>query len=318
MSSTTKIAVIQAAPSFLNKDKTIQKIIRLSVEAGRKGARLIVFPEAFLPGYPRGFTFGVHVGNRTEQGRILWQRYYENALDVNGPDLSRIGEVARKINAFISLGVVEKEGGTLFCSNFFFGPEGTLLGKHRKLKPTAAERFIWGEGDGSTLTTLDTEMGILGSLICWENYMPLARMAMYNKGIQIYIAPTADQRESWQWTMRHIAIEGRCFVLSCNQYINTDFIPEDILQLEDIKDPAGFVCRGGSVVVAPSGELLAGPLWDREGILYADLDLGAVARGKFDLDVSGHYNRPDVFKFEVAGQPPVLKIPSKSKPSEKG
>ncbi len=182
------------------------------------------------------------------------------------------------------MGVIERDstysGGTLFCTLLYFGPDGTLLGKHRKLKPTAAERLVWGEGDGSTLTAVDTPWGTVGGLICWENYMPLARMAMYGKGVSIYLAPTADARERWQSTLQHIALEGRCFVLGCNQ---------------------------GSAVYGPLGECLAGPLWKEEGIVHADLDLSAIARSKFDFDVTGHYARPDVFRLLVdeTPHPPV-------------
>jgi nitrilase len=311
-----KIALAQASPAFFNKDETLQKIHDIARETGRHNARLVVFPEAFLPGYPRGFNFGVHVGNRTDEGRELWQRYHDQSFDMDGPEMAQMADTARQANIFISAGVVEKDGGTLYCTNLFFGPDGTFLGKHRKLKPTAAERYIWGEGDGHTLTTIHTDIGVIGSLICWENYMPLARMAMYNQGVQIYIAPTADHRESWQSTIRHIALEGRCFVLSCNQYVNKGSIPPDLIEFEKNGDPERFTCRGGSAVVAPNGDILAGPLWDDEGILYADLDPGLLTRSKFDLDVRGHYSRPDVFKFEVIGQPPVLRISTRSSNSK--
>jgi nitrilase len=190
-------------------------------------------------------------------------------------------------------------GGTIYCTLLYFGPDGRLLGKHRKLKPTAAERLVWGEGDGSTLTVVDTEYGKVGGLICWENYMPLARVAMYGKGVSIYLAPTADSRESWQATMRHIALEGRCFVLGCNQYVEKSMYPKDLPGAEELGSQPDVMCRGGSVIVSPLGEVLAGPLWDREGILYADLDLGEVARAKLDFDAVGHYARPDVFQLTV-------------------
>ncbi len=185
----------------------------------------------------------------------------------------------------------------------YFGPDGRLLGKHRKLKPTAAERFIWGEGDGSTLTVLDTELGKIGGLICWENYMPLARMAMYGKGVEIYLAPTADARDVWQATLRHIALEGRCFVLGCNQFVTKSMYPSDLEAIEDLENQPEVLCRGGSAIVSPLGQYLAGPLFDQEGILLADLDLAEVARGKFDFDVVGHYARPDVFQLIVNEQP---------------
>ena len=187
----------------------------------------------------------------------------------------------------------------LHCTVLYFGPDGRLLGKHRKLKPTAAERLIWGEGDGSTLTVLDTELGRIGGLICWENYMPLARTALYAKGVALYLAPTADSRETWQATLRHIACEGRCFVLGCNQYVTKAMYPVDLPCIEELAGQPEVMCRGGSAIVSPLGELLAGPLYDREGILTADLDLAEVARAKFDFDVVGHYARPDVFQLHV-------------------
>jgi len=185
--------------------------------------------------------------------------------------------------------------------------DGRLLGKHRKLKPTAGERLIWGEGDGSTLTVVPTEFGRVGGLICWENYMPLARMAMYAKGVEIYLAPTADARESWQATLRHIACEGRCFVLGCNQFVTKGMYPAGLPGVEDLQGQPEVLCRGGSAIVSPLGEVLAGPLWDKEDLLVADLDLAEVARGKFDFDVVGHYARPDVFQLTVneEAKPPV-------------
>jgi nitrilase len=197
----------------------------------------------------------------------------------------------------------EYSHGTLYCTLLYFGPDGTLLGKHRKLKPTAAERLIWGEGDGSTLTVLNTELGRIGGLICWENYMPLARMALYGKGVDIYLAPTADARERWQATLRHIALEGRCFVLGCNQYVTKSMYPADLELIKELENQPDVLCRGGSAIVSPSGEYLAGPLFDQEGILLADLDLAEIARGKFDFDVVGHYARPDVFQLIVNEQP---------------
>ena len=214
-----------------------------------------------------------------------------------------MGAAAAEARIFLAVGVIERDttysGGTLFCTLLYFGPDGTLLGKHRKLKPTAAERLIWGEGDGSTLPVFDTAAGRVGGLICWENYMPLARMAMYGKGVEVYLAPTADARERWQSTLRHIALEGRCFVLGCNQYVTKDMIPDDLEVAGELDSWPETLCRGGSAVYDPAGTCLAGPLYDTDGLLYADLDPGAVIRGKFDFDVTGHYARPDVFRFEV-------------------
>jgi nitrilase len=207
--------------------------------------------------------------------------------------------------------VVERDatysGGTLFCTLVYIGPDGALLGKHRKLKPTAAERLIWGEGDGSTLTALDTPLGTVGGLICWENYMPLARMAMYGKGVDIYLAPTADARERWQSTLQHIALEGRCFVLGCNQFVRGDMYPDDLDISGDLEGRPEILSPGGSAIYGPLGECLAGPLWNEEGMLIADLERAALVRSKFDFDVTGHYARPDVFRLVVdeGVHPPV-------------
>jgi nitrilase len=199
-------------------------------------------------------------------------------------------------------GVIERDGGTLYCTVLFFGPEGQLLGKHRKLMPTALERLVWGQGDGSTLTVLDTPLGKLGAVICWENYMPMLRMAMYAKGIQLYCAPTVDDRETWLPTMQHIALEGRCFVLSACQCLRRRDCPPDYAGVHG-DDPNTFLIRGGSCIIAPLGQVLAGPLWEKEGILTADLDMAEIARGKYDFDVTGHYARPDVFRLSVNERP---------------
>jgi nitrilase len=302
-----KVAVVQAAPVLFEREKTIQKACNLVAEAAGQGAKVILLPEAFVPAYPRGLSFGTVVGNRTPAGRLLWQRYWDNTIEVPSADTDLLGKAARDAGIYLAIGVIERDrdygGGTLYCTLLYFGPDGQLLGKHRKLKPTAAERLIWGEGDGSTLTVVDTEFGKLGGLICWENYMPLARMAMYAKGVGIYLAPTADQRDSWQATMRHIALEGRCFVLGCNQYIAKKMYPDDLEGIEELVDLPEVVCRGGSVIVSPLGEVLAGPLWDEEGILTADLDLAEVTRAKLDFDVVGHYARSDIFQLKINEKP---------------
>jgi nitrilase len=197
----------------------------------------------------------------------------------------------------VAIGVVERDLGTLYCTLLVCGPDGALLHKHRKIKPTAAERFLWGEGDGTSIRVIDTAVGRVGGLVCWENYMPLARMALYQQGVEIYLAPTADARDSWIATMRHIACEGRCFVLGANQFVTRAMYPPALI--DELDDQPEVVCRGGSVIVSPLGDVLAGPVWDREEIVYADLDLGDVVRGKMDLDVAGHYARPDVFQLTV-------------------
>jgi nitrilase len=283
--STIPVAVVQAGAVLFDTEASVAKAERLLAEA--EGARLVVFPEAFLGGYPKGHDFGARVGSRTPEGRKLFRHYYESAIDVPGPATERIGEAARAIGAWCCIGVIERDGGTLYCTALFFAPDGTLAGKHRKLMPTAMERLIWGFGDGSTLPAIETGFGKVGAVICWENYMPLLRAAMYRKGVAFYCAPTVDDRESWPVTMRHIALEGRCFVLSACQYSRPEGAPE----AEHI--------RGGSVIVSPMGKVLAGPCYDGECVLRAEVDPGEIAEGKFDLDVCGHYARPDVFHLDV-------------------
>ena len=302
-----QVAVVQAAPIFFDRDASVQKACRLTREAAAQGAKLALLPEAFVPAYPRGLGFGTVVGSRSPQGRRLWQRYWENAVDVPGSTTEMLGEAACQAKVYLAVGVVERDSqfsrGTLYCTLLYFGPDGQLLGKHRKLKSTGTERVIWGEGDGSTLTVIDTEFGKVGGLICWENYMPLARMAMYGKGVDIYLAPTADARDTWQSTLRHIACEGRCFVLGCNQFVKKDMYPDDLESIDEMTDQPDVLCRGGSAIVSPLGEPLAGPLYGQEGVLFADLDLGEIVRSRFDFDVVGHYARSDVFRLAVNERP---------------
>lgn len=314
MSTNISVAVVQAAPVILDHEATAVKACQLIGAAAAEGARLVLLPEAFIPAYPRGLSFGTVVGNRTEAGRRAYARYWQESVEVPGPVTELISSAAQRSRVYVAVGVVEREngqrGGTLYCTLLYFGPDGSLLGKHRKLKPTAAERLIWGEGDGSTLTAVRTDFGVVGGLICWENYMPLARMAMYGKGIDIYLAPTADARDSWQATIQHIACEGRCFVLSSNQYVIRDMMPAD---WEDIGDGPEVLCRGGSAIVGPLGEYLAGPLFDKEGVLMADLDLSLIPQARYDFDVTGHYNRPDVFRLTVNEEPApsVVSVPGR-------
>lgn len=305
--SKIKVAVIQAASLLFDRTGCVEKTCRLIDQAASQGARLALFPEAFIPGYPRGFTFGAVVGSRSESGKKTWERYWRSSVEVPSETTNKIGEAARKAQAYVAVGVVERDTessqGTLYCTLLYFGPDGEVLGKHRKLKPTASERLIWGEGDGSTMPVINTGTARIGGLICWENYMPLARMAMYQKGVEIYLAPTADQREGWQATLKHIALEGRCFVLGCNQFMTKSMYPADLVEDENLSSLPEILCRGGSAIVSPSAEYLAGPSFDKEEILLAELDLAEMVRGKFDLDVTGHYARPDVFQLTVNERP---------------
>jgi nitrilase len=324
-----KVAVVQAAPIVFDREATVEKSCQLVVEAAAQAAELILFPEAFIPAYPRGLGFGTVVGSRSPAGRRTWERYWANAVDVPGPVTERLGAAARQAGAYLAIGVIERDtlsggrpasssepgsrssGGTLYCSLLYFGPDGHLLGVHRKLKPTGAERLIWGEGDGSTLTVIDTPLGKIGGLICWENYMPLARVAMYSKGVELYLAPTADARDTWQATLRHIACEGRCFVLGCNQFMTKEMYPADLAGVEDLIDQPDLLCRGGSAIISPLGEYLAGPLFDEEGILFANLELADVVRSRFDFDVVGHYARPDVFQL-IVNETPACSVVTRS------
>jgi nitrilase len=299
---TIRAAVIQAAPIVFDTPRTLAKLRDLGAEAARHGARLAVFPEAFISAYPKGLGFGVRMGMRSPEGREEFRVYHASAIDVPGPATAAIGAAACDHRLYLVVGVIERDGGTLYCTALFFGPDGRLLGKHRKLMPTALERVVWGQGDGSTLTVLDTDIGRLGAVICWENYMPLLRMAMYARGIQLYCAPTVDDRDTWLPTMRHVALEGRCFVLSACQYLRRADCPPQYACVQG-DDPEAVLIRGGSCIVAPLGQVLAGPNYEGEGILTADLDLDEIARGKYDFDVAGHYARPDVFRLCVNERP---------------
>ena len=290
--------MVQAAPVAFDRDCTLKRVRALAVEARERGARLTVFPEAFVSAYPRGMTFGAVVGDRTPDGRDWYRRYWESSVDVPGKAVDELGAIARDAEIYLVIGVIERDRGTLYCTVLFFAPNGEYLGKHRKLVPTASERLIWGQGDGSTMPVFDTPIGKLGAAICWENYMPLYRTALYAKGVQLYLAPTADSRDGWLASMRHIALEGRCFVLSSNQFARKRDYPSDYPG-DFPGDSDTVVTRGGSCIVNPLGEIIAGPIYDEEAILTADIDLGDTIRGKFDLDVVGHYARPDVFRLVV-------------------
>jgi len=293
-----RVAVVQDAPALFDKEATLAKTERLLEDAAGKGAQLVLFPEAFISAYPKGLDFGARMGMRFPYGRDDYLRYFESAVEVPGEATRILGEAAKKQGVVLVIGVIERLGGTLYCTALFFSPQGQLLGKHRKLMPTAMERLVWGFGDGSTMPVLDTTVGKIGAVICWENYMPLLRTYMYSQGIQLYCAPTADDRETWLPSMQHIALEGRCFVLSCCQYLLRKECPEDYAGVQG-DDPETVLMRGGSCIVGPFGNVLAGPNFDGPCILTADVDLDDIARGKYDLDAVGHYARPDVFQLQV-------------------
>jgi len=297
-----RAAVAQVASVPFDAAASAAKAVTWIERAAAEGNALVVFPEAFIGGYPKAGDFATPVGLRKPEGREAFRRYYDGAVDLDGPEVRLIAEAAARTGIFVVIGVIERDGGTLHCTVLFFDGAAGLVAKHRKLMPTAAERLIWGFGDGSTLPVLETPLGRVGAVICWENYMPMLRMHMYAKGISIYCAPTADDRDSWLPTMRHIALEGRTFVLTACQHIRRGAYPADYsCTMGD--DPDTLLMRGGSAIIDPLGKVLAGPDFDGEGLLSAEIDLAEVARGKYDFDVAGHYARPDVFRLTVNERP---------------
>ena len=302
METKVRVAVVQAAPAMFDTQRSLQKIADFTADAAKQGTGLVVFPEAFIAGYPKGHDFGVSVGIRSTAGRDQFRQLFESAIDVPGASTIFIGAVAKDHGVHLVVGVIERDGGTLYCTALMFAPDGRLLGKHRKLMPTAMERIIWGTGDGSTLPVVTTSIGRIGAVICWENYMPLLRTAMYGKGIELYCAITVDDRDTWVPTVTHIALEGRCFVLSACQILRRSDLPSDY-PTDRFPASQQTLIRGGSCIIGPLGQVLAGPKYGEECILSANLDLADLPRAKFDFDVVGHYARPDVFRLEVNEQP---------------
>jgi nitrilase len=285
-----KVAAAQVGSVLFDTAATLLRVQARCEEAAAAGVRLVVFPEALLGGYPKGLDFGAVVGSRSEAGKAMFVRYFKGAVSCPGVETEMLAERAKRLGLHIVIGVIERDGGTLYCTSLLFSPEG-LVGKHRKLMPTAMERLIWGIGDSSTMRVVETEIGRIGMAICWENYMPLYRQHLYEQGVQLWCAPTVDTREMWRTSMRHIAYEGRCFVLSACQRVTKEDWPEDLREV-------GGVIEGRSLIVSPFGEVVAGPM-EETGLAVAEIDMDEIARGKFDLDVAGHYNRVDVFGFGV-------------------
>jgi nitrilase len=278
---------------------TVDKLLSLRGAILEAGCELLVLPEALLGGYPKGEDFGTRVGYRSDAGREAFQRYWAQAVDLDGPEVAALVELARDCRTALVAGVIERGGATLYCTALLVSEDGRIA-THRKLVPTASERLIWGRGDGSTLPVLTTGAGRVGAAICWENYMPLLRTALYAKGIEIWCAPTVDDRDVWQASMRHIACEGRTFLVSACQYLPP---PAPAARRDPAWPEDRPLIRGGSVIVSPLGEVLAGPLYGEEGLIAASVDLDDLARARFDLDPVGHYARPDVFRLTVDETP---------------
>lgn len=311
-------ALVQAGTVGFDTPKTLEKMADLAAKAASEKAKLAVFPEAFVGGYPKGMDFGIRLGSRTEEGRDWFRKYFESAIEVPGPEMQAIGKIARANKLYLAAGVIERGGSTLYCTVLFFDDQGKYLGKHRKLIPTVLERCLWGQGDGSTMPVLETPLGKMGAVICWENHMPLLRTAMYAKGIELYLAPTVDDREVWGPSMRHIAFEGRCFVLSPVQYSLRSDWPDDYPG--DVPgEPGTVLINGGSCIVDPFGEYLAGPVFGDEVVVTAEIDLGELPRARFDFDPVGHYSRPDIFKLTVdeTPKPAIHTAPTLSKKGKK-
>jgi nitrilase len=296
-----KVSVAQITPVFLDRDATVEKAISAIGEAAGNGAKLIVFPEAFIPGYPEWVWMNAP-GKKTLT-HPLYEALLENAVSIGDDTIRLLCNVARESKIFVVMGINEKNteasSASLYNTILYIDDNGELLGKHRKLVPTSGERLVHAMGDGSTLDAFDTSIGRLGGLICWENYMPLARYFMYARGVQIYVAPTWDYGEVWVSTLRHIAKEGSVYVLGACMPMKVKDIPEQFEFKKQYDSAKEWINPGDSIIINPKGEIIAGPLHKLEGILYAEIDLSQVAHAKWSLDVAGHYARPDVFKFSV-------------------
>jgi nitrilase len=307
-----KIAAIQASSVFLDRDASVEKACALLRESAENGATLAVFPEAFVPGYPL-WVWYIPPG-RTQPLRTLFSELHRNSIAIPGPETRRLGEVAAECGVTVAIGVNERNAeasdSTLYNTLLYIGSNGEVLGKHRKLIPTGGERLVWGQGAEADLDVFDLPFGRLGGLICWENYMPLARYALAARGEQIHLAPTWDRGEPWISTMRHIAKEGRCFVVGACQALHKDDIPDSFeFKKEYLGDVEGWINPGMSVIVDPDGKIVAGPLEAAEGILYADVEPTQLVGPRWQLDVAGHYARPDLFELTVhRGARPLLRV----------
>jgi nitrilase len=298
---TVRVACIQAEPVVLDRDATIEKLAGLAREAAGQGAQLLVFPEAFIPAYPSSIWAKALAGWETSGAKEAFALLARESVEVPGPAADRLGEIAREHGVWLVTGVTEvdpKRPSTLFNTLLYHGPDGMLVERHRKLVPTNHERLVWGQGDGGGLRAFETPLGRLGGLICWENYMPLARFALYESGVEIYIASTADDGDAWQSTLVHIARESRTFVISPSHFQRASAYPDDF-PLRELLQGVDVIGRGGSAILAPDGTYLAGPAYDDEAILYADLDPARLWAERQRFDPAGHYHRPDVLSLSV-------------------
>jgi nitrilase len=299
--ATVRVGCIQAEPVVLDREATLEKLERLTRAAAGAGAQLVVFPEAFLPAYPSSIWARAFAGWAEPGAKEAFALLAQESVSVPGPAEARIGGAAREHGVWLVTGVTEVDPdrpSTLYNTLLYHGPDGTLLERHRKLVPTNHERLVWGQGDGGGLRAVPTPLGRLGGLICWENYMPLARFSLYESGVEIYLAPTADDADTWQSTLVHIARESRAFVVSPCHFQRAAAYPPDF-PLAALIDGAGTIGRGGSAILGPDGAYLAGPLYDEEGILYADLDPSRLWEERQRFDAAGHYHRPDVLQLTV-------------------
>lgn len=290
MNENIKIAVVQSTPVFFETQKTIQKVEEIVVKCKNNNCDLVLFPESYLPGYPRGFTFGSTIGSRSDLGREFWLDYYNQSIEINDENFRKLEQLAVKNKIYLVIGVTEKVNYSLYCSILYFSPKA-YMGKHQKVKATGVERLVWADGKAEKPQVFNTALANIGGLICWENYMPEARMALYKNNIEIYLAPTADSRSEWTSTMQHIALEGRCFVLGCNQFFTYNDYSDKYKKVVD----KNTHCAGGSIIVSPLGKIIKGPVYEKEEILEAVLSIDDLIKSKLDFDVIGHYTRSDIF-----------------------
>jgi nitrilase len=296
------VACVQAEPAILDRDATIAKLEHLTAEAAGNGAGLVVFPETFVPAYPSSAWAKELAGWAKPEAKQAFALLARESVEVPGPDVDRMGAAAKEHGVWLVVGVNEvdarRPAATLYNSLLYFSPDGELALHHRKLVPTNHERLVWGQGDGRGLRAIPTPLGRLGGLICWENYMPLARFALYESGVEIYVASTADDGDAWQATLVHIARESRSFVVAPSHFQRVSSYP-DGFPLASVLEGREIIGRGGSAILAPDGSYLAGPLYDEEGILYAELDPERLLEERQRFDPAGHYHRPDVLRLDV-------------------